>query len=157
MTYGEKAIIKHKEWKGKIKYESKASVATAEDLSIAYTPGVAAPCLEISKDVDLSYEYTGRGNLVAVITDGTAVLGLGDIGPEAGMPVMEGKCVLFKAFGDVDAIPLCVRSKSVDDIVKVVSLLAGSFGGINLEDISAPRCFEIERRLPAASQTRSSI
>ena len=147
MTYGEKAIIKHKEWKGKIKYESKASVATAEDLSIAYTPGVAAPCLEISKDVDLSYEYTGRGNLVAVITDGTAVLGLGDIGPEAGMPVMEGKCVLFKTFGDVDAIPLCVRSKSVDDIVMVVSLLAGSFGGINLEDISAPRCFEIERRL----------
>ncbi len=147
MTYGEKAIIKHKEWKGKLDIVSKAPVATAEDLSIAYTPGVAAPCLEIQENVDLSYEYTGRGNLVAVVTDGTAVLGLGDIGPEAGMPVMEGKCVLFKTFGGVDAIPLCVRSKSVDDIVQVVSLLAGSFGGINLEDISAPRCFEIERRL----------
>ena len=147
MTYGEKAIIKHKEWKGKIKYESKASVATAEDLSIAYTPGVAAPCLEISKDVDLSYEYTGRGNLVAVITDGTAVLGLGDIGPEAGMPVMEGKCALFKAFADVDAFPLCIRSKDVDEIVRTIYLISGSFGGINLEDIAAPRCFEIERRL----------
>ena len=147
MNYSELALIKHKEWKGKLNIESKAPVATAEDLSVAYTPGVAAPCLEIQKDVNLSYEYTGRGNLVAVVTDGTAVLGLGDIGPEAGMPVMEGKCVLFKTFGDVDAIPLCVRSKSVDDIVQVVSLLAGSFGGINLEDISAPRCFEIERRL----------
>ncbi len=147
MNYSELALIKHKEWKGKLNIESKAPVASAEDLSVAYTPGVAAPCLEIQKDVNLSYEYTGRGNLVAVVTDGTAVLGLGDIGPEAGMPVMEGKCVLFKTFGDVDAIPLCVRSKSVDDIVQVVSLLAGSFGGINLEDISAPRCFEIERRL----------
>ena len=149
MTYGEKAIIKHKEWKGKIKYESKASVATAEDLSIAYTPGVAAPCLEISKDVDLSYEYTGRGNLVAVITDGTAVLGLGDIGPEAGMPVMEGKCALFKAFADVDAFPLCVKTHDVDEFVNAVYLMSGSFGGINLEDISAPRCFEIERKLKA--------
>ncbi len=147
MDYAKLALEKHKEWKGKLSVESKAPVATADDLSIAYTPGVAAPCLEIQKDVDLSYEYTGRGNLVAVVTDGTAVLGLGDIGPEAGMPVMEGKCVLFKTFGNVDAIPLCVRSKSVDDIVNTVSLLAGSFGGVNLEDISAPRCFEIERRL----------
>ena len=147
MDYAKLALEKHKEWKGKLSVESKAPVNTADDLSIAYTPGVAAPCLEIQKDVDLSYEYTGRGNLVAVVTDGTAVLGLGDIGPEAGMPVMEGKCVLFKTFGNVDAIPLCVRSKSVDDIVNTVSLLAGSFGGVNLEDISAPRCFEIERRL----------
>lgn len=147
MTYGEKAIIKHKEWKGKISVQSKVKVDSPESLSIAYTPGVAAPCLEIQKNVDLSYDYTARGNLVAVITDGTAVLGLGDIGPEAGMPVMEGKCVLFKEFGGVDAFPLCIRSKNVDDIVKVVSLLAGSFGGINLEDISAPRCFEIERKL----------
>ena len=147
MDYAKLALEKHKEWKGKLSVESKAPVATADDLSIAYTPGVAAPCLEIQKDVDLSYEYTGRGNLVAVVTDGTAVLGLGDIGPDAGMPVMEGKCVLFKTFGNVDAIPLCVRSKSVDDIVNTVSLLAGSFGGVNLEDISAPRCFEIERRL----------
>ncbi len=147
MNYSEQALIKHKEWKGKFSITSKAPVATTDDLSVAYTPGVAAPCLEIHKNTELSYEYTGRGNLVAVVTDGTAVLGLGDIGPEAGMPVMEGKCVLFKAFGDVDAIPLCVRSKDVDDIVKTVSLLAGSFGGINLEDISAPRCFEIERKL----------
>ena len=147
MDYAKLALEKHKEWKGKLSIESKAPVATADDLSIAYTPGVAAPCLEIQKNTDLSYEYTGRGNLVAVVTDGTAVLGLGDIGPEAGMPVMEGKCVLFKTFGNVDAIPLCVRSKSVDDIVNTVSLLAGSFGGVNLEDISAPRCFEIERRL----------
>ncbi len=147
MDYAQLALEKHKEWKGKLSVESKAPVATADDLSIAYTPGVAAPCLEIQKDTDLSYEYTGRGNLVAVVTDGTAVLGLGDIGPEAGMPVMEGKCVLFKTFGNVDAIPLCVRSKSVDDIVNTVSLLSGSFGGVNLEDISAPRCFEIERRL----------
>ena len=147
MDYAKLALEKHKEWKGKLSIESKAPVATADDLSVAYTPGVAAPCLEIQKDVDRSYEYTGRGNLVAVVTDGTAVLGLGDIGPEAGMPVMEGKCVLFKTFGNVDAIPLCVRSKSVDDIVNTVALLAGSFGGVNLEDISAPRCFEIERRL----------
>ena len=147
MNYSELALIKHKEWKGKLSIESKAPVATADDLSIAYTPGVAAPCLEIQKNTDCSYDYTGRGNLVAVVTDGTAVLGLGDIGPEAGMPVMEGKCVLFKTFGGVDAVPLCVSSKNVDDIVKTVSLLAGSFGGINLEDISAPRCFEIERQL----------
>ena len=141
------AIEKHAEWQGKIEVISRCPVENKEDLSVAYTPGVAEPCLEISKDVDLSYKYTRRGNLVAVVTDGTAVLGLGDIGPEAGMPVMEGKCVLFKSFGDVDAFPLCVRSKSVEDIVKTVQLLAGSFGGVNLEDIAAPRCFEIERRL----------
>ncbi len=137
----------HYKWKGKLDIVPKMAVSNKEEMSIAYTPGVAAPCLEIQKDVDKSYELTGRWNTVAVVTDGTAVLGLGDIGPEAGMPVMEGKCVLFKAFGGVDAIPLCVRSKEVDDIVNVVTLLAGSFGGINLEDISAPRCFEIERRL----------
>ncbi|SCW28412.1 malate dehydrogenase (oxaloacetate-decarboxylating) [Ruminococcaceae bacterium YRB3002] len=142
-----KAIQKHTEWKGKIEVIAKAPVGTKEELSIAYTPGVAEPCLEIQKDVDLSYKYTRRHNLVAVITDGTAVLGLGDIGPEAGMPVMEGKCALFKAFADVDAFPLCIRSKDVDTIVETVALLAGSFGGVNLEDISAPRCFEIERKL----------
>ena len=147
MSIKEEALQKHIEWKGKIEVIARCSVKTKEDLSIAYTPGVAEPCLEISRDVDLSYKYTRRANMVAVVTDGTAVLGLGDIGPEAGMPVMEGKCVLFKAFGDVDAFPLCVRSKDVDEIVKTVELLAGSFGGINLEDISAPRCFEIERRL----------
>lgn len=147
MDVKEKALKMHEEWKGKIEVVSRAKLETPEDLSIAYTPGVAEPCLKISEDVDLSYKYTRRGNLVAVITDGTAVLGLGDIGPEAGMPVMEGKCALFKTFGDVDAFPLCVRSKDVDDIVKTVSLLAGSFGGVNLEDISAPRCFEIERKL----------
>lgn len=147
MTIGEQSVQKHAEWKGKIEVVSRAAVATKEDLSLAYTPGVAQPCLEIQKDVDLSYTYTRRWNLVAVITDGTAVLGLGDIGPEAGMPVMEGKCVLFKSFGDVDAFPLCIRSKDVDTIVNTVKLLAGSFGGVNLEDISAPRCFEIERRL----------
>ena len=147
MSIKEVALEKHTEWKGKIEVIARCSVKTKEDLSIAYTPGVAEPCLEISRDVDLSYKYTRRANMVAVVTDGTAVLGLGDIGPEAGMPVMEGKCVLFKAFGDVDAFPLCVRSKDVDEIVKTVELLAGSFGGINLEDISAPRCFEIERRL----------
>ena len=147
MTIGEKAVKVHGEWKGKIEVVSRAPVATKEDLSLAYTPGVAQPCLEIQKDVNLSYELTRRWNLVAVVTDGTAVLGLGDIGPEAGMPVMEGKCVLFKTFGDVDAFPLCIRSKDVDEIVKTVKLLAGSFGGVNLEDISAPRCFEIERRL----------
>lgn len=147
MDKKEFALKKHEEWNGKIEVVSRTELNTTEDLSVAYTPGVAEPCLKISEDVDLSYKYTRRGNLVAVITDGTAVLGLGDIGPEAGMPVMEGKCVLFKRFGDVDAFPLCVRSKSVDDIVQTVSLLAGSFGGVNLEDISAPRCFEIEKRL----------
>ena len=140
-------LKQHEEWAGKIEVISRAKIETPEDLSVAYTPGVAEPCVEISKDVDLSYKYTRRGNMVAVVTDGTAVLGLGDIGPEAGMPVMEGKCALFKTFADVDAFPLCVRSKDVDDIVKTVSLLAGSFGGVNLEDISAPRCFEIERKL----------
>ncbi|MDR1630629.1 MAG: NADP-dependent malic enzyme [Oscillospiraceae bacterium] len=143
----EKAIKLHEQWRGKITVEYTCPVATREDLSLAYTPGVAEPCKLISKDVDLSYKYTRRWNLVAVVTDGTAVLGLGDIGPEAGMPVMEGKCVLFKAFGGVDAFPLCIRSKDADTIVDTVSLLAGSFGGINLEDISAPRCFEIERKL----------
>ena len=147
MTLQERALQEHKKWKGKIEVVSRVSVKTAEELSIAYTPGVAQPCLEIARDVDLSYTYTRRSNLVAVITDGTAVLGLGDIGPEAGMPVMEGKCALFKAFADVDAFPLCVRSKDVDEIVNTVKLIAGSFGGINLEDISAPRCFEIERKL----------
>ncbi|MFP3153966.1 NAD-dependent malic enzyme [Lachnospiraceae bacterium ZAX-1] len=147
MDYATESLKRHYEWKGKIEVTSRSPLKNREDLSLAYTPGVAQPCLEIQKDIDKSYELTRRANLVAVITDGTAVLGLGDIGPEAGMPVMEGKCVLFKSFGDVDAFPLCVRSKSVDDIVDTVRLIAGSFGGINLEDISAPRCFEIERRL----------
>ena len=147
MDYAKESLRLHGEWKGKIGIVSKVPVKNKEDLSLAYTPGVAEPCLAIQKDYNKSFELTGRGNLVAVITDGTAVLGLGDIGPEAGMPVMEGKCVLFKTFGDVDAIPLCVRSKNVDEIVQTVKLLAGSFGGVNLEDISAPRCFEIERRL----------
>ncbi|MBQ7119818.1 MAG: NAD-dependent malic enzyme, partial [Oscillospiraceae bacterium] len=147
MDYKQQALIDHEKWQGKIEVTCRCPVATKDDLSVAYTPGVAEPCLKISEDVDLSYKYTRRGNLVAVVTDGTAVLGLGDIGPEAGMPVMEGKCVLFKAFGGVDAFPLCVRSKDVDEIVKTIQLLAGSFGGINLEDIAAPRCFEIERKL----------
>ena len=147
MDKKEFALKQHAEWQGKLEVVSRAKVETPEDLSVAYTPGVAEPCLAISEDVELSYKYTRRGNMVAVVTDGTAVLGLGDIGPEAGMPVMEGKCVLFKEFGGVDAFPLCVRSKSVDEIVRTVELLAGSFGGVNLEDISAPRCFEIERQL----------
>lgn len=147
MNRKEHALAMHAQWKGKIEVIASAPLNTKEDLAVAYTPGVAEPCLEIQKNVDLSYLYTRRHNLVAVVTDGTAVLGLGDIGPEAGMPVMEGKCALFKAFGDVDAFPLCIRSKNVDDIVNTVALLAGSFGGVNLEDISAPRCFEIERKL----------
>lgn len=147
MDYAKESLKLHYELKGKIEMTARASVDNKEALSLAYTPGVAQPCLEIQKDVNKSYELTRRWNTVAVVTDGTAVLGLGDIGPEAGMPVMEGKAVLFKAFGDVDAIPLCVRSKNVDDIVNTVALLAGSFGGVNLEDISAPRCFEIEQKL----------
>lgn len=150
MDYAKTALEKHLEWKGKIRVDAACPLETKDDLSVAYTPGVAAPCLEISENVENSYEYTRRGNLVAVVTDGTAVLGLGDIGPEAGMPVMEGKCVLFKGFGDVDAFPLCVRSKDVDEIVHTVEMIAGSFGGVNLEDISAPRCFEIERKLKAS-------
>ena len=147
MSISEKSLQKHYEWKGKIEVVTRCPIETREDLSLAYTPGVAAPCLEIQKDAERSFELTRRGNMVAVITDGTAVLGLGNIGPEAGMPVMEGKCALFKAFADVDAFPLCIRSKNVDEIVRTVYLLSGSFGGINLEDISAPRCFEIERKL----------
>ncbi|MDE6108506.1 MAG: NAD-dependent malic enzyme [Oscillospiraceae bacterium] len=147
MDYASESLKLHYELKGKIEMTPRAAVDSKEALALAYTPGVAQPCLEIQKDVNKSYDLTRRWNTVAVVTDGTAVLGLGDIGPEAGMPVMEGKCVLFKAFGDVDAIPLCVRSKSVDDIVNTVALLAGSFGGVNLEDISAPRCFEIEDKL----------
>ncbi|MBQ4424888.1 MAG: NAD-dependent malic enzyme [Lachnospiraceae bacterium] len=147
MDYAKESLRLHAEWKGKIEVISKVPVATKDDLSLAYTPGVAQPCLEIQKDINKSYELTRRHNLCAVITDGTAVLGLGDIGPEAGMPVMEGKCVLFKAFGGVDAFPLCVKSKDVDEIVNTVYMISGSFGGINLEDISAPRCFEIERKL----------
>ena len=147
MNYAEESLKRHLAWKGKIEVTATVPVATKEDLSLAYTPGVAQPCVEIRKDPSKSYELTRRHNLCAVITDGTAVLGLGDIGPEAGMPVMEGKCVLFKAFADVDAFPLCVKSKDVDEIVNAVHLISGSFGGINLEDISAPRCFEIERKL----------
>ena len=147
MDYAKESLRLHKEWGGKIEVVCTVPCKTKEDLSLAYTPGVAQPCLEIQKDVNLSYELTRRHNLCAVITDGTAVLGLGDIGPEAGMPVMEGKCALFKSFGDVDAIPLCVKSKDVDEFVNAVYLMSGSFGGINLEDISAPRCFEIERKL----------
>ncbi|MCI8672155.1 MAG: NAD-dependent malic enzyme [Lachnospiraceae bacterium] len=147
MDYAKESLKLHEEWKGKIEVVSRAKVDSREALALAYTPGVAQPCLEIRKDPAKSFDLTRRWNTVAVVTDGTAVLGLGDIGPEAGMPVMEGKCVLFKEFGGVDAIPLCVRSKDVDDIVKTVSLLAGSFGGVNLEDISAPRCFEIEEKL----------
>ena len=147
MDYAKESLRLHGEWGGKIEVISTVPCRTKEDLSLAYTPGVAQPCLEIQKDVNKSYELTRRHNLCAVITDGTAVLGLGDIGPEAGMPVMEGKCALFKAFADVDAFPLCVKSKDVDEFVNAVYLMSGSFGGINLEDISAPRCFEIERKL----------
>ena len=147
MDYAKESLKKHQEWKGKIEVVAVPPVKTKDDLSLAYTPGVAQPCLEIQKDVEKSYDLTRRWNMCAVVTDGTAVLGLGDIGPEAGMPVMEGKCVLFKAFGDVDAFPLCIKSKDVDEIVNTVYLLSGSFGGVNLEDISAPRYFEIERKL----------
>ena len=147
MNYAEESLKKHEQWRGKIEVIAVPPVKTKDDLSLAYTPGVAQPCLEIQKDIDKSYTLTRRWNMCAVVTDGTAVLGLGDIGPEAGMPVMEGKCVLFKAFGDVDAFPLCIKSKDVDEIVNTVYLLSGSFGGVNLEDISAPRCFEIERKL----------
>ncbi|MGE4484019.1 MAG: NADP-dependent malic enzyme [Oscillospiraceae bacterium] len=147
MDYAKESLKMHAEWKGKIEVVSTVPVKNKDDLSLAYTPGVAQPCLEIQKDVNLSYELTRRHNLCLVATDGTAVLGLGDIGPEAGMPVMEGKCVLFKAFGDVDAFPLCIKSKDVDEIVNTIYLISGSFGGVNLEDISAPRCFEIEKKL----------
>ena len=147
MNYAEESLKKHEQWHGKIEVVAVPPVKTKDDLSLAYTPGVAQPCLEIQKDIEKSYTLTRRWNMCAVVTDGTAVLGLGDIGPEAGMPVMEGKCVLFKAFGDVDAFPLCIKSKDVDEIVNTVYLLSGSFGGVNLEDISAPRCFEIERKL----------
>ena len=147
MNYAEESLKLHEKWKGKIEVIATVPVATKDDLSLAYTPGVAQPCLEIQKDVNRSYDLTRRHNLCAVITDGSAVLGLGDIGPEAGMPVMEGKCVLFKAFGGVDAFPLCVKTKNVDEFVNAVALISGSFGGINLEDIAAPRCFEIERKL----------
>lgn len=147
MDYAKESLRLHGEWKGKVEVVSRVAVKDKEALSLAYTPGVAQPCLEIQKDINKSYELTRRWNTIAVVTDGTAVLGLGDIGPEAGMPVMEGKCVLFKEFGDVDAIPLCIKSKDVDTIVNTVALISGSFGGINLEDIGAPRCFEIERKL----------
>ena len=149
MDYAKESLRLHREWKGKIQIVATVPVQTKDDLSLAYTPGVAQPCLEIQKDINQSYELTRRHNLCAVITDGSAVLGLGDIGPEAGMPVMEGKCVLFKSFGDVDAFPLCIKTQDVDEFVNAVYLMSGSFGGINLEDIAAPRCFEIERKLKA--------
>ena len=147
MNINEKALLAHEDWQGKIEVISRVKVESREDLSVAYTPGVAAPCLEINKDKELSYKYTRKKNLVAVITDGSAVLGLGDIGGAAGMPVMEGKCVLFKEFADIDAFPICINSRDTDEIVRTIHLMSDSFGGINLEDISAPRCFEIERRL----------
>ena len=147
MDYAKESLRLHKEWKGKIQVVTNVPVETQEDLSLAYTPGVAQPCLEIQKDINQSYELTRRWNMCLVVTDGSAVLGLGDIGPEAGMPVMEGKCVLFKAFGDVDAFPLCIKSQDVDEIVNTIYLISGSFGGVNLEDIAAPRCFEIEKKL----------
>ena len=147
MDYAKESLRLHKEWKGKLEVVTRVPVANKDDLSLAYTPGVAQPCLEIQKNIDASYELTRRWNMCLVVTDGSAVLGLGDIGPEAGMPVMEGKCVLFKAFGDVDAFPLCIKSHDVDEIVNTIYLISGSFGGVNLEDISAPRCFEIERKL----------
>lgn len=152
MDYGKRSLEKHAEWRGKIEVTVRAAVDSSEALSLAYTPGVATPCLEIQKDPGKSYELTRRWNMVAVVTDGTAVLGLGDIGPEASMPVMEGKCALFKAFGDVDAVPICIDSKDVDEIVETVRLISKSFGGVNLEDISAPRCFEIEKRLKACTE-----
>lgn len=149
MDYGKKSLQLHAKWKGKIDIVCKAPIKNKQDLALAYTPGVAAPCLAIQKDINKSYDLTWRKNTIAVVTDGTAVLGLGDIGPEAGMPVMEGKCALFKRFGNVNAVPLCIKSKNVDDIVKTVYLLSGSFGGINLEDIGSPRCIEIEEKLKA--------
>lgn len=147
MDYAKESLKKHYEWRGKLDFQTKVPLQTKDDLSLAYTPGVAEPCLEINKDISKSYDLTMRGNLVAVVTDGSAVLGLGNIGPEAGMPVMEGKCALFKQFGGVDAVPICIKSNDVDKIVHTVHMISGSFGGINLEDISAPRCFEIERKL----------
>ena len=155
MDYRKESLRLHEEWHGKVEMVCRVPLQTRDDLSLAYTPGVAEPCLEIQRHPEKSFTLTRRGNTVAVVTDGTAVLGLGDIGPEAGMPVMEGKCALFKAFADVDAIPICVRSKDVDEIVRTVSLIAGSFGGINLEDIAAPRCFEIERRLKEVVTVRN--
>ena len=147
MDYAKESLRLHKEWKGKIEVVTRVPAENKEDLSLAYTPGVAQPCLEIQKDINKSYELTRRWNMCLVVTDGSAILGLGNIGPEAGMPVMEGKCALFKAFGDVDAFPLCIKSNDVDEIVNTIYLISGSFGGINLEDISAPRCFEIEKKL----------